>query len=48
MRKIPVELVTRYEEAGWWTHESLGEVLARGLHDAPDAKFRPAMVWHVR
>jgi acyl-CoA synthetase (AMP-forming)/AMP-acid ligase II len=40
MRKIPVELVTRYEEAGWWTHESLGEVLARGLHDAPDAKFR--------
>lgn len=40
MRNIPVELVSRYEEAGWWTPESLGEVLADGLHDAPDAKFR--------
>jgi non-ribosomal peptide synthetase component E (peptide arylation enzyme) len=31
MRNIPVELVTRYEEAGWWIRETLGEVPARGL-----------------
>jgi acyl-CoA synthetase len=40
MRNIPVELVTRYEEAGWWTRETLGEVLGRGLQAAPNAKFR--------
>ena len=40
MRNIPVELVTRYEEAGWWTRETLGQVLAGGLHAAPDAAFR--------
>jgi hypothetical protein len=40
MRNIPVELVTRYEEAGWWTRETLGQVLAGGLHAAPDAEFR--------
>jgi non-ribosomal peptide synthetase component E (peptide arylation enzyme) len=22
MRNIPVELITRYEEAGWWTRET--------------------------
>jgi acyl-CoA synthetase len=40
MRNIPVELVTRYEEAGWWTRETLGEVLAGGLQAVPDAQFR--------
>ena len=40
MRNIPVELVSRYEDAGWWTCESLGQVLAGGLHAAPDARFR--------
>jgi acyl-CoA synthetase len=40
MRNIPAELVTRYEEAGWWTRETLGQVLAGGLHAAPDAQFR--------
>jgi acyl-CoA synthetase len=40
MRKIPAELVTRYEGAGWWTRETLGQVLAGGLHAAPDARFR--------
>jgi acyl-CoA synthetase len=40
MRNIPVELVTRYEEAGWWTRETLGQVLAGGLRAAPDAQFR--------
>ena len=40
MRNIPDELVTRYEEAGWWTRETLGQVLAYGLQAAPDATFR--------
>ncbi len=40
MRNIPVELVTRYEDAGWWTRETLGQVLAAGLAAAPDARFR--------
>src|ERR1700752_3288942 len=40
MRNIPVELVTRYEEAGWWTRETLAQGLAGGLHAAPDATFR--------
>jgi acyl-CoA synthetase len=40
MRNIPAELITRYEEAGWWTRESLGQVVAHGLQAAPDATFR--------
>ena len=40
MRNIPVELVARYEEAGWWTRETIGQVLAGGLQAAPDTKFR--------
>jgi len=40
MRNIPAELVTQYEGAGWWTRETLGQVLAGGLHAAPDARFR--------
>src|SRR3984885_8353021 len=40
MRNIPDELVTRYEQAGWWTRETLGQVLAHGLQAAPDATFR--------
>jgi acyl-CoA synthetase len=39
MRNIPVELVTRYEAAGWWTRETLGQVVADGLRAAPDAQF---------
>jgi acyl-CoA synthetase (AMP-forming)/AMP-acid ligase II len=40
MRNIPADLVSRYEDAGWWTRETLGQVLAGGLHAAPDARFR--------
>ncbi|MWA02425.1 AMP-binding protein [Actinomadura sp. LD22] len=40
MRTIPEALVKRYEAEGWWTRESLGEMLARGLAAAPDAVFR--------
>lgn len=40
MRNIPAELATRYEKAGWWTDETVGQVLAGGLQAAPDASFR--------
>ena len=40
MRTIPSELVERYEAAGWWAGETLGELLARELESAPDAGFR--------
>ncbi|MFI7667830.1 AMP-binding protein [Nocardia sp. NPDC049526] len=40
MRTIPAELVKRYEDEGWWTRDSLGDLLARGLAAAPDARFR--------
>ncbi|MGE2733053.1 AMP-binding protein [Mycolicibacterium vaccae] len=39
MRTIPAELVKRYEQEGWWTRETLGDLLARGLKDAPEAGF---------
>ncbi|WP_416565925.1 AMP-binding protein [Nocardia testacea] len=39
-RALPAELALRYREAGWWTDETLGELLARGLAAAPDATFR--------
>jgi acyl-CoA synthetase (AMP-forming)/AMP-acid ligase II len=38
-RIIPVELVKRYVEQGWWTSETLGAMLARGLEGNPDAGF---------
>ncbi|CAN5770187.1 AMP-binding protein [soil metagenome] len=40
MRKIPVELVRRYEQQGWWTTDTLGDLVARGLAATPDAEFR--------
>ncbi|MFD1814614.1 AMP-binding protein [Rhodococcus gannanensis] len=40
MRNIPHELVTRYETEGWWTGDTIGDMLARGLAAAPDAEFR--------
>ena len=40
MRTIPAELVKRYEAEGWWTRETLGDILAKGLAAAPDAEFR--------
>lgn len=39
MRRIPDELVRRYEQEGYWTRETLGELLARGLDSAPEAGF---------
>jgi acyl-CoA synthetase len=40
MRNIPVELAQRYEQEGWWTADTLGDLVARGLAAAPDAEFR--------
>ncbi|NUP28240.1 MAG: AMP-binding protein, partial [Nocardia sp.] len=40
MREVPPELALRYREAGWWTDETLGELLARSLANAPAATFR--------
>jgi acyl-CoA synthetase len=31
MRTIPAELARQYEAAGWWTTDTLGDLLARGL-----------------
>jgi len=31
--------VKRYEAAGWWKPETLGDLLAAGLAAAPDAAF---------
>ena len=40
MRTTPPELAARYEAEGWWTEDTLGDLLARGLAAAPDAEFR--------
>ena len=40
MRNIPAELVKRYEAEGWWTQETLGDLVAGGLQANPDAGFR--------
>jgi acyl-CoA synthetase len=39
MRSIPVELSKRYEQEGWWTPDTLGELLARHLKANPDTGF---------
>lgn len=38
-RTIPAELVARYTDAGWWTSDTLGDLVARGLAAAPDSGF---------
>ncbi len=40
MRTIPPELVKRYEAEGWWTRDTIGDLLSRGLAAAPDTEFR--------
>jgi acyl-CoA synthetase (AMP-forming)/AMP-acid ligase II len=40
MRTIPAEMAKRYEAEGWWTRDTLGDMLARGLAAAPQAAFR--------
>jgi acyl-CoA synthetase len=40
MRTVPAELARRYEAAGWWTADTVGDLLARGLAAAPGTSFR--------
>ncbi len=39
MRTIPVELVKRYVDEGWWTQDTLGDLVASGLRANPDTGF---------
>ena len=39
VRKVPVALAGHYEAMGWWTRETLGEILAGGLSKHPDMGF---------
>jgi acyl-CoA synthetase (AMP-forming)/AMP-acid ligase II len=39
VRTIPAELVRRYERNGWWTPDTVGDLLARGLAAAPRTAF---------
>ncbi|MFD6859007.1 AMP-binding protein [Rhodococcus sp. NPDC060090] len=41
VREVPPSLRSHYEEQGWWTRETLGEILADGL------KKHPGMGFHV-
>jgi acyl-CoA synthetase len=40
VRNVPPELAQRYQDQGWWTRDTLGDLLARGLKDNPDTTFR--------
>jgi len=40
MRTVPADLARRYAAAGYWTRDTLGDMLARGLAAAPGAAFR--------
>jgi acyl-CoA synthetase len=40
MRIIPVELAQRYEQDGWWTPDTLGDLVAGGLAAASAVEFR--------
>ncbi|NEC85425.1 AMP-binding protein [Streptomyces sp. SID12501] len=39
-RTVPAELAKRYEAEGWWTRDTLGDLLAHGLTAAPGTEFR--------
>src|ERR1700759_5575029 len=39
MRQIPVELTKRYVDEGWWTQDTLGDLVAAGLRANPDTGF---------
>lgn len=39
-RVIPAELVERYTTNGWWTQETIADLLSQGLHAAPGQEFR--------
>jgi len=40
VRVVPPELASRYREAGWWSDETLGDVVSEGLSAAANLDFR--------
>ncbi len=53
MRNIPAELIKRYEDEGWWTTDTLGDLVARGLAASPGRRLlgalrRAALRRHLR
>jgi acyl-CoA synthetase len=40
VRNVPPELARRYQDHGWWTQDTLGDLLARGLKDNRQVTFR--------
>ena len=39
-RVVPEHLVRRYLQAGWWTEDTLGDVVATGLAAVPNQEFK--------
>lgn len=39
-RTVPDDLRQRYESAGWWTRDTMGDLLSRSLAAAPGTTFR--------
>ena len=46
MRQIPSELAQRYKDDGWWTDETVGELIGRGLADRGDLAFEVHSATH--
>ncbi|PXW35932.1 UNVERIFIED_CONTAM: acyl-CoA synthetase (AMP-forming)/AMP-acid ligase II [Williamsia faeni] len=46
MRQIPSELAQRYKDNGWWTDETVGELIGRGLADRGDLAFEVHSATH--
>ncbi|MGO9154878.1 AMP-binding protein [Mycobacterium sp.] len=40
VRNVSPELAQRYADQGWWTRDTLGDLLARSLKDNPHVTFR--------
>jgi non-ribosomal peptide synthetase component E (peptide arylation enzyme) len=38
-RSVPEALVSRYQAKGWWTQETLGDLIANGLAASPNVGF---------
>lgn len=40
MRNVPIELAQQYERDGWWTQDTVGQLLARGLEAHSGVRFQ--------
>ena len=43
MRTIPVELAKRYVDEGWWTQDTLGDLIAARTAKEPRRRLRRAL-----